>query len=69
MTRKQAPPGVLENYLGLMRPAVDGFGDPQFPSDDPRFPSVVGVVIIKANLPVPSTYSRGAGGPASPVEP
>lgn len=69
MTRKQAPPGVLENYLGLMRPAVDGFDDPQFPSDDPRFPSIVGVVIIKANLPVPSTYSRGAGGPASPVEP
>jgi hypothetical protein len=69
MTRKQAPPGVLENYLGLMRPAVDGFDDPQFPSDDPRFPSIVGVVIIKANLPVPSAYSRGAGGPASPVEP
>jgi hypothetical protein len=52
-----------------MRPAVDGFDDPQFPSDDPRFPSIVGVVIIKANLPVPSAYSRGAGGPASPVEP
>ena len=69
MTRKQAPPGVLENYLGLMRPAVDGFDDPQFPSDDLRFPSIVGVVIIKANLPVPSAYSRWAGGPASPAEP
>ena len=69
MTRKQVPPGVLENYLGLMRPAVDGSGDPQFPSDDPRFPSIVGVIIIKANLPVPSAFSRGAGSPASPVEP
>lgn len=69
MTRKKVPPGVLENYLGLMRPAVDGSDDPQFPSDDPRFPSIVGVIIIKANLPVPSAYSRGSGGPASPIEP
>jgi hypothetical protein len=69
MTPKQTPPGVLENYLGLMRPAIDGFDDPQFPSGDPRFPSIVGVVIIKANLRVPSTYSRGAGGPEAYAKP
>jgi len=62
MTQKQTPPGVLENYLGWMRPAVAGL-------DNARYPSLVGVVIINGNLPVPSGYSRGKGGPASPVEP
>ncbi len=62
MTGKEAPPGVLENYLGWMRPALIG-------RDDPRYPSLVGVIIINGNLTVPSGYSRGAGGPASPVRP
>jgi len=62
MTPKKTPPGVLENYLGFMKPAVAGL-------DDPRFPSLVGVIIINGNLPVPSGYSRGTGGPASPVHP
>ena len=62
MTPKQVPPGVLENYLGWMKPAVAGL-------DDPRFPSLVGVIIINGNLLVPSGYSRGAGSPASPVHP
>ena len=60
MTPKKTPPGVLENYLGWMKPALVGLGDP-------RFPSLVGVIIINGNLPVPSGYSRGTGGPASPV--
>jgi hypothetical protein len=62
MTNKQSPPGVLENYLGWMKPALAGL-------DDPRFPSLVGVIIINGNLRVPSGYSRGTGGPASPVHP
>jgi hypothetical protein len=62
MTPKKTPPGVLENYLGWMKPALAGL-------DDPRFPSLVGVIIINGNLPVPSGYSRGTGGPASPVHP
>ena len=45
-----------------MKPALAGL-------DDPRFPSLVGVIIINGNLPVPSGYSRGTGGPASPVHP
>lgn len=60
MSPKKTPPGVLENYLGWMKPALAGL-------DDPRFPSLVGVIIINGNLGVPSGYSRGAGGPASPV--
>jgi len=62
MTPKKTPPGVLENYLGWMKPALAGL-------HDARYPSLVGVIIINSNLPVPSGYSRGAGGPASPVEP
>jgi hypothetical protein len=62
MTQKRTPPGVLENYLGWMRPAVAGL-------DNARYPSLVGVIIINGNLLVPSGYSRGTGGPASPVEP
>jgi hypothetical protein len=62
MTVTKNPPGDLENYLGLMRPVVAGPGDP-------KFPSLVGVIIIKGNLLNPSGYSRGPGGPASLVEP
>ena len=37
--------------------------------DDPRFPSLVGVIIIKGSLHIPSGYSRWAGGAAAPVQP
>jgi hypothetical protein len=63
MTQKKTPPGVLENYLGLMKP-TDLAG-----LDDPQFPSLVGVIIIKGSLLVPSGYSRGVGGAAAPVQP
>ena len=62
MTPKKTPPGALENYLGWMKPALIG-------RDNPSFPSLVGVIIINGNLGVPSSYSRGSGGPASPVQP
>jgi hypothetical protein len=50
-TRKQAPPGVPENYFGWMQPRLHGL-------DDPTYPSLVGVLIINTNLPVPSAWSR-----------
>ncbi|GAB5014923.1 hypothetical protein MAHJHV65_16550 [Mycobacterium avium subsp. hominissuis] len=50
-SRKQAPPGVIENYVGWLQPALHG-------RTDPRYPSLVGVLIINTNLPVPSTWSR-----------
>jgi hypothetical protein len=52
-SRKQAPPGVIENYVGWLKPRLHGL-------DDPRYPSLVGVLIINTNLPVPSTWSRKA---------
>jgi hypothetical protein len=49
--RKQAPPGVIDNYIDWLRPRLHGL-------DDPRYPSLVGVLIVNTNLPVPSTWSR-----------
>ncbi len=49
--RKQAPIGVIENYIGWLQPQLHGL-------DDPRYPSLVGVLIINTNLPVPSALSR-----------
>lgn len=48
---KEAPPGVIENYVGWLKPALHG-------KEDQRYPSMVGVLIINSNLPVPSTWSR-----------
>jgi hypothetical protein len=50
-TKKAAPPSVLENYMGWMYPSQHGL-------HDQRFPSRVGVLVIKANWPVPSAWSR-----------
>jgi hypothetical protein len=50
-TPKASPPGVLENYMGWLKPKLHG-------RDDPKYPSLVGVLIINGNLPVPSTWSR-----------
>lgn len=50
-SRKVAPPGVLENYIGWLLPAHNGL-------TDPKYPSRVGVLIINTNLPVPSAWSR-----------
>jgi hypothetical protein len=49
--RKQAPPGVIDNYIDWLRPRLHGL-------DDPRYPSLVGVLIVNTNLPVPSAWSR-----------
>lgn len=49
--RKEAPPGVIDNYIDWLRPRMHG-------RDDPRYPSLVGVLIVNTNLPVPSAWSR-----------
>lgn len=49
--KKQAPPGVPENYMGWLRPRLHGL-------DDPRFPTLVGVLVINTNLPIPSAWAR-----------
>ena len=49
--RKQAPPGVIDNYIDWLQPRLHGL-------DDPRYPSLVGVLIVNTNLPIPSAWSR-----------
>lgn len=49
--RKEAPPGVIDNYIGWLKPSLHGL-------DDPQYPSLVGVLIVNTNLPVPSAWSR-----------
>jgi hypothetical protein len=51
MAVPDAPTGVLSNYLGIMVPALHGLSDP-------AYPSLVGVVILNGNNPVPSAWSR-----------
>jgi len=61
--RKTAPPGVIDNYIGWLKPQLHGL-------DDPRYPSLVGVLIINTNLPVPSAWSRtGAAAQRVPAPP
>lgn len=50
-SRKQAPTGVPENYIGWVVPAMHGY-------TDPRYPSLVGVVIINTRWILPSSWSR-----------
>ncbi len=49
--RKQAPPGVIDNYIDWLRPRLHGL-------TDPRYPTLVGVLIVNTNLPIPSAWSR-----------
>jgi hypothetical protein len=49
--RKEAPPGVIDNCIGWLRPRLHGL-------KDPRYPSLVGVLIVNTNLPIPSAWSR-----------
>lgn len=49
--RKEAPPGVIDNYLDWLKPSLHGL-------TDPRYPSLVGVLIVNTNLPIPSSWSR-----------
>ncbi len=49
--RKEAPPGVIDNYIDWLRPRLHGL-------DDPQYPSLVGVLIVNTNLPIPSAWRR-----------
>jgi hypothetical protein len=48
---KEAPVGVIDNYMDWLRPSLHGLSDP-------RYPSLVGVLIVNTNLPIPSAWSR-----------
>jgi hypothetical protein len=50
-SRKEAPPGVIENYVDWLKPSLHGL-------NDPRYPTLVGVIIVNTNLPIPSAWSR-----------
>jgi hypothetical protein len=42
---------VIDNYIDWLKPRLHGL-------NDPRYPSLVGVLIINTNLPIPSAWSR-----------
>ena len=44
---------MIDNYVGWLIPRLHGL-------DNPCYPSLVAVLIINTNLPVPSTWSRKA---------
>jgi hypothetical protein len=49
-SEKTSPPGSLANYMGWLVPSLHGL-------DDPKYPSMVAVVIIPTRFPVPSGWS------------
>ncbi len=51
VSKKPAPAGVMGNAMGWIYPATTA-------GTNPDFPSVVGVVVIYAGFPFPSSYSR-----------
>ena len=50
ISKRSAPPGVLANGIGLLRPRLAGY-------EDPAFPTLVGVVIVSGGLPLPSEWA------------
>jgi hypothetical protein len=51
MSPKKSPVGTPENYLFTLTPALHGLTNPEAPS-------LVAVIIVNSNLPVPSAWSR-----------
>ncbi|BAJ32532.1 hypothetical protein KSE_67740 [Kitasatospora setae KM-6054] len=51
MSRKTSPVGVPENYLFTLEPALHGLANPEAPS-------LVAAIVVNANLPTPSSWSR-----------
>lgn len=49
-SKKENPPGSLANYMGWLVPSLHGLSDP-------RFPSLVAVVIVPIRFPRPSDWS------------
>jgi hypothetical protein len=50
LTERDTPVGVLANGIGLLKPCIPG-------DDAPTYPSLVGVIIVSAGLPLPSDWS------------
>jgi hypothetical protein len=51
MSPKEKPIGTAENYLFTLEPKLHGL-------DNPEAPSLVAVLVVNGNLPVPSSWSR-----------
>ena len=51
VSRKRAPAGVMGNEMGWAYPETTS-------GQDPPFPSLVGVVVVRAGFPRPSDFSR-----------
>ena len=51
MSPKGSPIGTAENYIFTLRPALHGL-------ENPEAPSLVAVIVVNANLPPPSSWSR-----------
>jgi hypothetical protein len=51
MSPKSSPVGVPENYMFTLQPALHGLTNPEAPS-------LVAVIVINGNNPVPSSWSR-----------
>ena len=51
MSHKSSPVGVPENYMFTLQPALHGLTNPEAPS-------LVAVIVINGNSPVPSSWSR-----------
>ena len=49
--RKEAPPGMIDDYIAWLKPSLHGL-------TDARYPSLVGVLIVNTYLPIPSAWSR-----------
>lgn len=50
ISERAAPVGVLANGIGLLRPALAGL-------EDPDYPALVGVIIVSGGLPLPSAWA------------
>jgi hypothetical protein len=51
LSRKTSPVGVPENYMFTLDPAHHGLTNPEAPS-------LVSVIVVNGNLPIPSSWSR-----------
>ncbi len=51
MSPEELPIGTPENYLFTLEPRLHGL-------DNPESPSLVAILIVNANLPTPSSWSR-----------
>ena len=51
LTESESPTGILANDVGILRPALAGL-------DDPAYPALIGVIIVRGATKLPSGFSR-----------